>query len=107
MAANHQAKALKNNDKVECQNVFKRHCRKSFRKVRVSKKRFIKPLPSEVSNLIVLRNALLKDSKVSAKTDVQHLDEEIANKKAEVNRNKIMKNSPQSCRIIILSSKQL
>ena len=72
-------------------NVFEMHCRKSFRKVRVSKKRFIKPLPSELSKLIDLRNALLKDSKVSAKTDVQHLDEEIANKEAEVNRNKIMK----------------
>ena len=67
------------------------HCRKSFRKVRGSKKRFIKPVSSEVSKLIELRNAPPKDSKVSAKTVVQHLYEEIANKEAEVNRNKFMK----------------
>ena len=72
--------------------IFESHCRKAFKKVRITKKRSMKKLPSAVSKLIDRRNELMKINDEKSKSEAAVLDEEISNEEAEINRNKIMQN---------------
>ena len=72
--------------------VLNSHCKKSFKKIRI-RKRKLKPIQANIAKLINKRNDLSKDD--NAKNEIQALDEEIANKEAEENRNIIVKNFKQ------------
>jgi hypothetical protein len=66
-------------------SVFNMHVSNAFKKVRITKKKYLKPPPPNISNLIDVRN------KISGKNDclkeVELLDEKISNLEAESNRN--------------------
>ena len=70
-------------------SVFNSYCRKAFKKVRITKKKFISPVPPEVYKLIDSRNKLVNSDQ---KAEVEKLDLEISNIEAEINRNRIMDN---------------
>ena len=72
--------------------VFDKYCRKSFKKVRLTKKKFVKKLSSEISTLIDKRNQLMKLDDEESKLEAKHIDEAIATTEAEANRNKIIEN---------------
>ena len=61
----------------------------AFRKVRITKKKNIKPLSSEISKLINTRNGLVRDS--GPVSEINQLNEVISNLEAEINRNQIIK----------------
>ena len=65
------------------------HCKKAFKKIRIRKKA-LKPVNSIISKLIDQRNTLSKEE--NNKSKVKAIEEEIAIKEAEVNRDKIVKN---------------
>ena len=72
--------------------VLNLHCKKSFKKIRIRKKK-IKPINSSIAYLINKRNILSKDKfNIVTEEKIKCLDEEIANKEAEENRNLIIKN---------------
>ena len=78
-------------DQIEnWRNVFKSHCSKSFKKVRINKKKKIKHFPSQVSKLIDKRNQLMKIETEENKIEAKQIDEEVSSFEAETNRNKIM-----------------
>ena len=68
--------------------VFNAFCRKAFQKIRITKKKFNKPTPNEVTKLIDERNNLMNTGRVE---EAKELDETISNFEAELNRNHIMK----------------
>ena len=70
--------------------VLKLHINQSFKKIRVNKKKYDKPLPSVLSKLINERNKLLK--KNNRKEDLDLLDENISNLEAEINHKLIKEN---------------
>ena len=70
-------------------SVFDSYCRKAFKKVRITKKKFVTPVPREVSELVDLRNELVN---AEQKVEVEKLNEAISNIEAEMNRNKILEN---------------
>ena len=72
--------------------VLKSHCRKSFKKIRVTKKVCAEKIPHEVLKLINRRNQLVQNDDEKSKEEVKTLDEEISNTESEINRNKIMEN---------------
>ena len=74
------------------EEVFDKYCRKSFKKVRLTKKKFVKKLSSEISTLIDKRNQLMKLDDEESKLEAKHIDEAIATTEAEANRNKIIEN---------------
>ena len=65
------------------------HCKKAFKKIRIRKKA-LKPVNPIISKLIDQRNTLSKEE--NNKSKVKAIEEEIAIKEAEVNRDKIVKN---------------
>ena len=73
--------------------MFSKHCRKAFKKVRVTTKKRHNPVLPEVSKLIDKRNVLAKKVEKTAdeKEEEVQLDESISNKEAEIKRNEIMK----------------
>ena len=88
------SKCFKNDQSVIKQienwkSVFDSYCRKAFKKVRITKKKFITPVPREVSELVDLRNELVN---AGQKVEVEKLNEAISNIEAEMNRNKILEN---------------
>ena len=70
-------------------NVLKACCSRSFKKIRISKKKHVKPLNQTISNLVDKRNYLLKEE--NNKHEVDKLNKIISEMEAEENRNKIMK----------------
>ena len=73
--------------------VLKAHCSKSFKKVRISRKRFIKPLNKKISELIDKRNQLMKNNRLSnLSNEIRGIDEMISDLEAEENRNLILSN---------------
>ena len=70
-------------------NVLKACCSRSFKKIRISKKKQVKPLNQTISNLVDKRNYLLKEE--NNKHEVDKLNKIISEMEAEENRNKIMK----------------
>ena len=72
--------------------VLKTHCRKSFKKIRVTKKVCAEQLPCKVLELIDRRNKLKLNNDEESKEEIQALDEEISNTESEINRKKIMEN---------------
>ena len=73
--------------------VFSKHCRTAFKKVRVTNKMKVNPIPADVSKLIDRRNELAKNvfKTVDDKVNEANLDEIISNKEAELKRNQIVK----------------
>ena len=71
-------------------HVFKSYCRKSFKKVRLVKKKSVKRLPPELARLIDRRNEIMKINNKGSE-EVNNLDEAISMAEAEINRNEIMK----------------
>ena len=61
------------------------HIRKSFKKVRITKNKYLKPPPPKISNLIDVRNELSR--KGGPPQQIKKLEEEISNLEAEVNQN--------------------
>ena len=73
--------------------VLKAHCSKSFKKVRISRKRFIKPLNKKISELIDKRNQLMKNNRLSnLSNEIRGIDEMISDLEVEENRNLILLN---------------
>ena len=72
-------------------NVLKTYCSKAFKKIRIRKKRNIKPLNSEISRLIDERNNLM-NAKSDNVEQIDKLNENISEIEASENREKIMKN---------------
>ena len=74
-------------------SIFSKHCRNAFKKVRVTNKKQINPIPSDVSKLINNRNELAKKVQKTDEEKVKevNLDEIISNKEAEIKRNEIVK----------------
>ena len=73
------------------QYIFKSHCKKSFKKIRLTKKKPVKRLPAELAKLIDKKNRLTKIDNDESREEVIKLDEEILTAEAETNRNGIMK----------------
>ena len=71
--------------------VFENQCKKAFNKVRVTKKKFIKHLPAEISKLIDRRNKLMKNDQGACEAEIRNIDEVISSMEAETKRNEIMK----------------
>ena len=72
--------------------VLKAHCSKSFKKVRISKRRFIKPVNKKISELIDKRNQLMKNNhQLNITKEIREIDERISDLEAEENRNLILK----------------
>ena len=61
------------------------HISNAFKKVRITKKKYLKPPPQKISNLIDVRNELSK--KDGPTKEINQLDEEISNLEAEFNQN--------------------
>ena len=73
--------------------VLKSHCQRAFKKIRINKKRYMKPLKPEISRLIDQRNNLKKNFETPEnKKKLEELDEVISEKEAEENRDYIVKN---------------
>ena len=66
---------------------LKLHMNKSFKKIRINKKKYVKPLPPMLSKLINERNKLLKEN--HSEKEIEALDENISNLEAEINHNLI------------------
>ena len=75
------------------QELLKSFCNQAFKKIRI-KDRSMKPINKEISNLIDKRNDLLgKDREnKNIKDDLESINNEIANREAEDNRNKLVEN---------------
>ena len=73
----------------EWRKVLNLNCKKAFKKIRIRRKK-VKPLNSEIANLIDERNLLSKDA--NNQTKRESIEKEIAIKEAEENRNIIVKN---------------
>ena len=71
--------------------VLKTYCRKAFKKIRISKKRKIKPLNPELSKMIDERNTLMT-AKPENQEEIDKLNGNICEIEASENRDKIMKN---------------
>ena len=56
-------------------SVFNLHVSKAFKKVRITKKKYLKPPPPKISNLIDVRNEMSR--KNGPMKEVKQLDEEI------------------------------
>ena len=69
--------------------VLKSKCRKTFKKIRITKKKNVKPLNQNISKLIDERNFL--KSKKENESIIECLNNKISELEAEENRNKIMK----------------
>ena len=72
-------------------NIFEMHCKKAFKKVRITNKKYQKPFPAEITKIINLRNDLVKIDDIKNADDIEALNQEISDKEAEINRNKIFK----------------
>jgi hypothetical protein len=56
-------------------HVLKSHCQQAFKKIRINKKRHIKPLKPEVAVLVDKRNSLIMDHKVTEnKIEVEEIE---------------------------------
>ena len=71
--------------------VLKTYCSKAFKKIRIQKKRKLKPLNSELSRLIDERNKLM-NAKSDNEEEIDKLNGNICEIEALENREKIMKN---------------
>ena len=68
--------------------VLKSHCDRAFKKIRITKKKRIKPFSRKASKFINKRNQLLKNK--ADETEVEVLNGKISDIEAEFYRNKIM-----------------
>ena len=72
--------------------VFEEKCSKSFKKIRIRKRRTIKPINAQISQLITLRNSLKSENELNQNTgEIDKLEEKISELEAEENRNIIIK----------------
>ena len=74
-------------------HVLKSHCQQAFKKIRINKKRHIKPLKPEIAVLVDKRNSLIMDHKVTEnKIEVEEIEKAISRIEAEESRELVMKN---------------
>ena len=73
------------------QRVLKSFCRKTFTKIRIKDKNII-PINKKISQLISLRNELLRYDDQASKNKVEELNNDISSLEAEDNRNKLFEN---------------
>jgi hypothetical protein len=73
--------------------VLKSTCNKTFKKIRISKKRFVKPLKKTTSKLIDKRNKMMKNKDgLNLSEEIEQINEKISNIEAKENRDLILKN---------------
>ena len=73
--------------------ILKSTCNKTFKKIRISKKRFVKPLKKTTSKLIDERNKMMRNKDgLNLSEEIEQINEKISNIEAKENRDLILKN---------------
>ena len=73
-------------------NVLRNYCNNSFKKIRICKKKFVKPLNGNISALIDERNRLLKNTNVENEEKISSISLAISELEAKDNINLIIEN---------------